>query len=422
LKDHLAKSQLRGVALGLLPLDESSTAGQHLSSCETCQLQFAEELTTPAKVIAFNLKSETWFKHDHFNLEQFTGLIDDQLDSETAQILGVHLDSCTGCQTQVKHLRALRHQNVPENRPVSLARPGHRGNVVFLEKLFTHQRTLAIAAMILICVAVISVVLISRLSRPRYAIDSKVPITPNSPAGPPTREDKSSSELNVVSETLKDGGQTITVYEDGRFEGLNQLSSSARQQISLALQKGYVSFPTVLKELSPTTSSLRGNDGNSAFKLIYPSRQVIIESRPIFRWQPVPDASSYQVYVMNSAGKQVVKSELLPPTQTSYVSPYRLTRGEVFQWAVIAIINDKEIISPAPAETEMRFAILSAPEKRELDQMNASNSSLARGVFFARAGLLVEAQIELQKLVQQNPDSILPRQLLKSVEESKQSR
>ena len=89
---------------------------------------------------------------------------------------------------------------------------------------------------------------------------------------------------------------------------------------------------------------------------------------------------------------------------------------------VIAIVNDKEIISPAPAEPEMKFAVLSAQDRKELDVMNASNSSLARGVFFARTGLLAEAQIEFQKLVQQNADSMLPRRLLKWVEETRQHR
>jgi len=423
LKDHLAKSQLQALSVGLLPFDESSSASQHLSTCGRCQLQFAEELTGPVTIAAFHLTPEMWFKHDHLNLEQLTSLIDTQIDSETVEILHVHLDSCASCRAGLKHLQEFRHKNAGENRPVILDRPAQRVNSVFLEKLFTRPRAFAIAAIIVVCVAIVSTVLISKRFRPSSAKDSKVAIPSNAPAGPYTGEAKSSNDLTVAMETLKDGPQEITIYRDGRLDGLNQLSSNARQEISSALQKGYVRFPTVLKELSPTASSLRGSGEHSAaFKLIYPSRQVIIESRPTFRWQIMPGASSYQVYVMNSAGKQVVRSDLIASTETSYVAPHRLPRGEVFQWVVIAIVNDKEIISPAPAEPEMKFAVLSAQDRKELDVMNASNSSLARGVFFARTGLLAEAQIEFQKLVQQNADSMLPRRLLKWVEETRQHR
>jgi hypothetical protein len=94
----------------------------------------------------------------------------------------------------------------------------------------------------------------------------------------------------------------------------------------------------------------------------------------------------------------------------------------VFQWVVIAVVNDKEIIAPAPAEPEMRFAVLSATDKKELDTLNASHSNLARGVFLARTGLVAEAQIEFERLVQQNPYSELPRKLLKSVQETQRER
>jgi hypothetical protein len=125
---------------------------------------------------------------------------------------------------------------------------------------------------------------------------------------------------------------------------------------------------------------------------------------------------------MNDSGKQIVKGALLPSTQTSYVAPNPLPRGKVFQWVVIAVVNDKEIIAPSPAEPEMRFAILSATDKKELDTVNASHSHLARGVFLARTGLLTEAQIEFERLVQQNPNSPLPLQLLKSVQQTQRER
>jgi hypothetical protein len=51
----------------------------------------------------------------------------------------------------------------------------------------------------------------------------------------------------------------------------------------------------------------------------------------------------------------------------------------------------------------------------ELNQLKKSNSHLALGVFYAKVGLVTEAERELEKLVQLNPESELPRKLLQSV-------
>ncbi|HSE20052.1 MAG TPA: hypothetical protein VLB68_00285 [Pyrinomonadaceae bacterium] len=418
---HLSTSQLQALCVGRLSFDEDSVASKHLATCEHCQLQFAEILKGSRTIAAFNLTFEEWFKHDHLNIDHLTGQIDQELDSESQEIIGLHLSSCFRCRANLDLLREFRQRIADPIESVTFVHPSHEVNAkVHLIIPFIRQHTLALAAMILIAIIVTSAVFMTRRFRP-----SSVTYEGDAISTKPVSSEAANTSGPTApgTEILKDGPQQIIIYEDGRFEGLNQLSADARHEISLALQRGFIGRPAVLQELLPPASSLRGSSDRSAvFKQIYPLKQVIVESRPRFRWQSISGASSYQVYVMNDAGKQIVKSALLPSTKTSYVAPDPLPRGKVFQWVVIAVVNDQEIIAPAPAEPEMRFAVISATDKNELEIVNASHSSLARGVFLARTGLLAEAQIEFERLVQQNPSSELPRKLLKSLQETRRER
>ncbi len=82
---------------------------------------------------------------------------------------------------------------------------------------------------------------------------------------------------------------------------------------------------------------------------------------------------------------------------------------------VTALVDGKEIVSPSASAPEVKFAILSSNDWNELNQLKKSNSHLALGVFYARVGLVTEAEREFQKLIQLNPQSELSRKLLQSV-------
>jgi hypothetical protein len=80
-----------------------------------------------------------------------------------------------------------------------------------------------------------------------------------------------------------------------------------------------------------------------------------------------------------------------------------------------ALVDGKEIVSPSASAPEVKFAILSSNDLNELNQLKKSNSHVALGVFYAKVGLVTEAEREFQKLIQLNPQSELPRKLLQSV-------
>jgi lipopolysaccharide biosynthesis regulator YciM len=88
---------------------------------------------------------------------------------------------------------------------------------------------------------------------------------------------------------------------------------------------------------------------------------------------------------------------------------------------VIALVDGKKVISPSASAPETKFAVLSAADLQELTRLKKSKSHLALGVFYARAGLLNEAEREFQNLVKLNPQSELPRKLLRSVRSTRKA-
>jgi hypothetical protein len=238
-----------------------------------------------------------------------------------------------------------------------------------------------------------------------------------SPSGSPdTVSTPSSADDSAQVAKLNDGGGEVTIDKSGRVTGLDNVSETSRQYIARAALSEQIQPADVLRRLSGQQSGLRG-DGNSGkvFKLLYPSRRVVTEDKPTFKWESLSGVTSYRVYVLDANSDQVAQSEELPPTQTQWKPPTSLRRGQIFSWVVTALIDGKEIVSPSASAPEVKFAILSGNDLNELNQLKKSDSHFALGVFYARVGLVTEAEREFQKLIQLNPQSELPRKLLQSV-------
>jgi hypothetical protein len=238
-----------------------------------------------------------------------------------------------------------------------------------------------------------------------------------SPAGSPdafSTSPHANDSAKVI--ILNDDGREVTIDKNGRVTGLDSVSENSRQYIARAALSEQIEPAEVLRRLSGQQSGLRGDDnGRKAFRLLYPSRRVVTEDRPTFRWESLSGVTNYRVYVLDANGDQVAQSEELPPNQTQWKAPARLRRGQIFSWVVTALVDGTEIISPPASAPEVKFAILSSSDLNELNQLKKSDSHLALGIFYTRAGLVAEAEREFQKLVQLNPQSELPRRLLQSV-------
>ncbi len=132
-------------------------------------------------------------------------------------------------------------------------------------------------------------------------------------------------------------------------------------------------------------------------------------------------ATSYRVSVGDLKGHEIAKSEELPADQTRWTPPTSLKRGEIYVWEVEATIDGKKIVSPGTSAAQMKFKILSVSSAQELDQLKKARSHLALGIFYAREGMVAEAEHEFQILVRDNPRTTALKKLLSQIQSWRRS-
>lgn len=426
---HLSKSQVERFSVSALTEDEAAAAAVHMADCQDCHQRFVAELNHQRGSIpfSFTLDPEFWFRDDHVDFDLLVGLADETLEQDTQEIIGIHLKTCETCREDVRSFLAFRKASAGEMN-VSYGRPDYE-SIQNLAPAAPWWRGLtrpsyAIAAVVLLAIAVlIGAIALNKRSGPLEASnkDQGNTGTERNPDVSPSRSPDTVSTPTGVDDSaqvakLNDGGGEVTIDKSGRVAGLDNVSETSRQYVARAALSEQIQPTDVLRRLSGQQSGLRGDDTNAkAFKLLYPSRRVVTEDKPTFKWESLSGVTSYRVYVLDANSDQVAQSEELPPTQTQWKPATPLRRGQIFSWVVTALIDGKEIVSPSASAPEVKFAILSGNDLNELNQLKKSDSHLALGVFYSRVGLVSEAEREFQKLIQLNPQSALPRKLLQSV-------
>lgn len=209
----------------------------------------------------------------------------------------------------------------------------------------------------------------------------------------------------------------MSVNASGKLSGLPAVTPTLQEAVQQFLTSNSLKRPEAVAALVAEDRTLRGASPSSALKLLAPAGVVIVEDQPVFTWQPMSAATAWRVYVSDMRARLVADSGELPAATTQWKLPASLKRGENYSWAVGAVVNGEEITAPSVTESEVRFRVLGNTEWRTLQQLKqTTNSHLALGVFYARNGLLAEAQHEFQQLVEGNPDSPQARKLLRLIQ------
>ena len=217
---------------------------------------------------------------------------------------------------------------------------------------------------------------------------------------------------------LDDGGGRVMLNRQGRLSGLDELTPDARSAVSRALRSRQIETPSSLDALAEEEgAALMGSEsGGASFALLSPIGKIIREARPAFRWNPPAGAKSYVVSIVDSKFKPVAQSHALDESAWTPDAP--LARGAIYYWQVTATLADgTKVTAPAAPAPQARFRIISSKEDDVLTRLEKTSpdSRLARGVAYARAGLIEEAEAELKELLKQNPRSRTARDLLQSL-------
>jgi hypothetical protein len=377
--------------------------------------------------------SEFWFRHEHVDYEQLVRLADNTLDATEREIIDLHLRICTSCKDDLRSFLAFREQFAPELEvsyaPVEKEPTGEGWGWSSWWGGLARKPVYAAAGVVIgIAIVIGGVLLLKRTAEnlqaqhgptpqvsPVSTPDNRATNVPSPPATPNELpiEEPISAESAVV---LNDHDRPIKVDKSGSVAGLDDVSVPIRHEIAQVLLSEKLERPAILKELGGQEGTLRGTNNAAPFKLTSPSRTVILTDRPTLKWEKASGASSYQVYVNDPAGHQMARSAQLPLNSEGWTLPKRLKRGGIYAWTVVAVVGDKEIVSPDVSSPEMRFRILSTNSLQQLNKLKKTRSHLALGVFYVRVGMIAEGEHEFQMLVRDNPRSQPANKLLREIQ------
>jgi hypothetical protein len=229
--------------------------------------------------------------------------------------------------------------------------------------------------------------------------------TNNQPAG------TGSETPSNASVALKDGPNEISLDQAGNVHGLSALPADSRQAIKEALKGESLNRPEVLDEVAVADVSTRGGN-EERIRIVSPSAIVIAQDKPSLRWIDSKGAEGYRIEIADSNFRQVAKSDDLPQATHAWAPSKPLKRGQVYTWTIRAVNKEGELSAVA---SQGKFKIMAEDKLRELNQLKARHSHFALGLFYAREGMSAGAEREFHILAKQNPNSVVPKRLLKEV-------
>jgi hypothetical protein len=442
---------------------ELLAADDHLAACAACRARAAgaEELRAAFTAMSDELEADGG-ETEHLSYEQVAAYVNQELSPAEREVAAAHMEACDGCAEEVRDLLAFRAtippQTTPQREPVG-APAARDESASFLRwpALRALFRPAPLALALLLLVVISALLLVSRRSvrrdggevantnnpqtevtpAPRAAesptpgvveqalkgndntpanlnattnLSTSVPVIP----GPRATDDMERGDRLVA--VLNDAGGHVTLDSRGRIAGLPAVTPASEQALRTALRTGRAPTPGSIGELVGQPGALlSGSAASTPFKLTSPVGTVVRKDRPTLEWQPLDGADSYTITVSDSDLNAVATSP--PLKDTRWTLPRPLARGGTYIWQVTAMRAGESVTAPAPPAPEARFKVLSQAGLEELSAAETSDptSHLLRGVLYARAGLLDEAEREFQALRQSNPRSPVARKLLRNL-------
>lgn len=376
--DHLTEAELTAYSERRLAAGEALLASDHLVECEECRTQLLQLAGSQAAAVSGEPR-------DDLSYEELVGWLDDELDPMTRREVAATLAQSPRARAELADLMKFREEMN------TLPARDHAEKIAAPE---TGRGSVPRWAFALAAAVVLSGAAIWRATTPKPDAADFV--------------------------KLRDGDNVIAFTNDGRSQALAGLPATISAEVARVIRSGRVELTPDITAIVGQTGTLAGPaETDTRLRVLEPVGTAVRERRPRFRWAAAPDASAYQINVVEETSDALIVSEQLPATTTVWQPPSPLAAGEVYQWEVQALRDGAVVAnSPKPPEPEARFQVLSQAKIVELEEAKrvSKGSHLVMGVANARAGLIDEALREFRLLTEQNPDAELPRQLLQQLE------
>jgi len=354
----------------------------HIERCATCREQMMNSSDFARSVADVEQSIAAGPESGHLDYEtELAPYVDGQLGGAERDIVERHLASCNQCAAEARDLREFRSVLENESR--------------FSKRLLPW---LAAAAALLV---LIGIGWWRELPGRREQVQKEIPRQETSPRSP-------------ALVALHDESRTIVLQSDGTVRGLPVTDRHSEQLVTEALRNRTLKVPSS-PEFRRGKETLLGTSRNRVnITLLDPVNIAVAEDRPAFRWTG-PANARYEVEIYDPDFRRVTASPQL--RATSWTADRALKRSALYSWQLVAHIDSREVTVPEPPSAPARFKVISGSEAAAIAQARAIEppSHLLLAVLYANGGLRREAEAEIRKLADQNPQSTIPADLLHSI-------
>jgi hypothetical protein len=175
--------------------------------------------------------------------------------------------------------------------------------------------------------------------------------------------------------------------------------------------------PAILSLNGADSLQLRGAASQTPFRVLSPIATAVQSDRPTLRWTPLAANATYIVTLRDETAGTTVASPSIQAGEWTPATP--LTRGDTYVWQVAGSADGHETMAPQPPAAAARFLVLNADDAERLARAPASH--LVRGILYASAGLLDDAEGEFSALRSQNPSSVIAQRLADQLAQARRS-
>ena len=434
---HLSNELVERFHAQQLATGDRGVIYHHILGCEACRRRVVDAQTEAMAVGALtaHLLPKESDEPYHLDPETIEAFVDEKLDTTDRNLAKLHLQDCASCAAEVEDLRE-------SLATMKAASRNHEATPAIAVASRFPRFSIPTRIAALIAVASFAVIALFVIWKLRSTGPGQTPVggrnvtvqtqptpVPSSQANAPSPTPSLGPTPNVAQNgskqtplesnepivALKDGQNQIALDKSGNLSGVDSLPPDSRIAVRDALAGEHLKRPEVLNEVASADVSTRSSGSNEEhISITYPVRAVIQQNQPTLRWIPSKTAEGYEVEIADETFHQVAKSEKLPATVGSWTPATRLKRGGTYTWTIRVVNKGGE---PAPVTSTAKFKLLSEEKARALNQLKSrSRSHLALGLFYAREGMITEAQREFRILVKDNPNSTLTRTLLAEVQ------
>jgi hypothetical protein len=185
-----------------------------------------------------------------------------------------------------------------------------------------------------------------------------------------------------------------------------------RQALDLAIASQRLDRSPVLDRLIAKPGVLLGGTPEKrSFDLLAPMGTVVLTDQPVFRWTPLPGATTYVVSIFDEHFEKVAESPAVTGAEWRASTP--LPRGKVLNWQVSATVRGTSIHAPKPPAAEARFEVASQEVAGRIEAIRRDHpgNPLLMAVLYANAGALDDAEEALH-----GDDSVVAQRFRASIQ------